>query len=71
MLTTILHSPAAHGALAGWLSAAATDFHAFRAWQSFKDVRAYNWGTAIFRWVQGAVIGAVSGAGLTALVGGA
>lgn len=56
-----------HGALTGWASAAVVDYHAFATWKSFSDAKAYNWGTAAFRWVQGAVTGAVAGAGLGAL----
>lgn len=69
MWTTILRSPAFHGALSGWLAAAAVDYHAFLTWKRLQDALAYDWGTAITRWVQGAVAGAVAGAGLTALGG--
>lgn len=54
----------AHGAIAGLLAAAAVDFHAFKSWQSFGDAKAYNWPVALFRWLQGAVIGAASAFGL-------
>lgn len=52
------------GALAGALAAALVDFNAFRAWKSWHDVATYSWSTAAFRWVQGAVTGAVTAAGL-------
>ena len=52
------------GAIGGALSAAAVDFAAFRSWKSFNDVHTYAWGLALFRWVQGAIIGAVTAAGL-------
>lgn len=68
MWTTILHSSAAHGAVTGWLSAAAVDFHAFLAWKKLDDFITYDWSTALFRWGQGIVVGAVTGAGYGALV---
>ncbi len=52
------------GAVAGLLAAAAVDFRAFKAWQSFHDAAVYDWKTAGWRWFQGAVVGAVSAAGL-------
>lgn len=67
-LSTILHSAAAHGALSGLVSAALVDFAAFRSWSSFHDAATYQWGTALWRWLQGAVVGAVTGAGYGALV---
>ena len=57
----------AQGALTGLLAAAAVDFHAFKAWQSFSDLKAYNWNVALFRWMQGAVIGALTSVGLGSL----
>lgn len=64
MLTTILHSPIAHGALTGLLGAAAADIHAFRTWKSFHDAATYSWSTAAFRWLQGAILGAIAAAGM-------
>lgn len=66
-LSVLVHSPYFHGALTGWLSAAATDFHAFKAMQTFKDVQEYKWSVALFRWVQGAIVGLIAAAGLSAL----
>lgn len=63
MLLTIWHSPAAKGALAGFLASSYTDFLAFRSWKSFDDAKQYQWGLAIWRWIQGTVIGALSAAG--------
>ena len=57
----------AQGALTGLAAAAAVDFHAFKRWQSFGDVKAYNWNVALFRWMQGAVIGALTSVGLGSL----
>lgn len=52
------------GAVSGLLAAAAVDFHAFKTWQSFSDVKSYQWQVAAFRWVQGAVMGAMAALGL-------
>lgn len=60
-----IHNPIIAGAISGLLSAAAVDFAAFRKWQSFADAASYSWSVAAWRWLQGAVIGAVSGAGLS------
>lgn len=67
----ILTNPIVHGALSGALSAAAIDFAAFRSWKSFHDAATYGWGTAAWRWLQGAVVGALAAAGLGGLVGSA
>ena len=56
--------PIIQGAFAGLLSAAVIDYAAFRSWKSFDDFRAYAWGLALWRWVQGALVGAITGAGL-------
>ena len=63
----ILTHPILRGALSGALAAAAVDFAAFRQWQSFREFTTYQWGVAMFRWVQGAAIGAVTAAGVGAL----
>lgn len=55
-----------HGALSGLLAAVMVDYAAFRTWQSFEAAKSYNWSVAIWRWLQGAVSGAVAGAGLGA-----
>lgn len=57
-----------HGALTGWASAAVVDYHAFTTWKSFGEAKSYAWGIAAWRWVQGAVMGAVTGAGLGVFV---
>jgi hypothetical protein len=69
LLSAFLHNPLTQGAIAGLLSAAAVDFQAFRSWKSFQDVASYSWGTALFRWVQGAIVGFVTAAGLGLAVG--
>lgn len=64
----IVHSlaqmPLVQGALAGLLTAAHVDYQAFKGWSDFHDAYTYDWRRAIFRWVQGAVGGAVLAAGL-------
>jgi hypothetical protein len=59
-----LHSAAAKGALSGALAAAVVDFHAFTTWKSFHDAATYNWSTASWRWLQGAITGALVGGGM-------
>lgn len=63
MLQTILMNPLFKAGLAGLVSAAAVDFHAFHAWKNFSDAKTYDWNTALFRWVVGFVSGVVTGAG--------
>ncbi len=65
-MTDYLHHPIVQGALSGAVSAALIDFNAFRAWKSYRDAVAYDWPTAIWRWFQGAVAGAVTAAGFSA-----
>lgn len=47
-------------ALAGALAAAKVDFDAFKSWQSAKQARQYRWDLAVWRWFQGAVLGAAT-----------
>lgn len=63
----LLNQPIVKGALAGLLSAAAVDIQAFRAFKSLNDLVAYSWGLAAFRWAQGAIVGALTAAGLGAI----
>lgn len=56
------------GALAGLFSAMAVDYHAFRTWKSLDEAKKYDWGTALLRWAQGTLAGALSTAGLGFLV---
>lgn len=60
----VVHSAAFKGAVSGVLGAGAADFAAFKSWKSFHDAAEYQWGVAAWRWLQGAVLGAASGAGL-------
>ena len=64
-----LHSPLVRGAIVGVLVAARVDYSAFKAWRSFHEFAVYDWGTALFRWVQGAVVGAVTASGFDAWLG--
>ena len=51
------------GALAGLVSAVAVDLDAFKKWQSVKEFQTFNWKLAALRWLKGAVLGALAGAG--------
>lgn len=64
----VLSFPSIRGALSGAVAAAVVDLHAFLTWKKFSDVTGYDWSTAAFRWVQGAVTGALTGAGLGAML---
>lgn len=67
MWHAIISSPLVAGALSGLLSAAAVDYAAFRTWDDWHDLTSYSWGLATFRWVQGAIIGAIAALGVGAL----
>jgi hypothetical protein len=69
LLSAIFHNHLTQGAISGLLAAAAVDFQAFRSWKSFQDAASYSWGTALFRWFQGAVVGFVAAAGIGWVVG--
>ena len=62
-MTDLLANKWVHAAVAGAVAAALIDFAAFRAWKSWSDALSYNWSTAAFRWLQGAVAGVVTAAG--------
>ncbi len=55
---------ALHGALVGLLSAVWVDYRIFKRWTKWEDAMTYDWSIASFRWVHGAIVGAVTGAGL-------
>lgn len=63
----LLHHGIVRGALSGAIAAAAVDVAAFRSWKSAQDGLTYAWGVAAFRWAQGAILGALTAAGLGAL----
>ena len=64
----VLQFPAVHGAITGLMTAAAVDVHSFLSWKKIDDARTYSWDTAILRWIQGTIYGAIVGAGYGALV---
>ncbi len=64
IILSAAHSAVVKGALSGALAAAVVDFHAFMSFKSPTDVKNYNWGVAAFRWLQGAITGALVGGGL-------
>ena len=64
-----LSNPIVQGAVTGAATAAAVDWAAFKAWKKWQDIVTYDWSVATFRWVQGAVVGAVTAAGFGALLG--
>jgi hypothetical protein len=61
-----LQLPFVRGAISGAGAAAVVDIHAFLSFKSIQEAATYQWNTAVFRWVQGAVSGAILGAGLGA-----
>ena len=67
VLVSLLALPAVRGALSGLVAAAIVDVHAFLRWRSVQEATAFDWHTAVLRWAQGAVGGALTAAGLGAL----
>lgn len=70
MLETLHHLAAnrfVQGALTGFVSAAAVDYHAFMKFQNIHEAASYGWGLAAWRWLQGIVGGLVTTAGLWSL----
>lgn len=61
----VVRNPVIRSAAIGACSAAAVDYRAFLSWKSFDDAMAYDWNVAAWRWLQGAVIGATTGFGLS------
>lgn len=59
----LLTVPMFRGFLTGIASAALVDYGAFRSWKNFHDMYTYDWGTALWRWLQGGIVGAVTGFG--------
>ncbi len=58
-----LQNPVIRTAVAGFVTAAAVDYAAFRSWKSYEDAYAYNWRVAFWRWGQGFIAGAMTGLG--------
>jgi hypothetical protein len=61
----IAQSSGFQGMVSGTITAAIVDVGAFRGWKSWDDAVTYNWSLASFRWAQGAIIGALSGLGMS------
>lgn len=65
-MSELLMHPVVRGAIAGAVAASAIDIQAFRSFKSATDLKTYSWSLALFRWVQGAVFGALTALGITA-----
>lgn len=68
-MTTIhalLQNPIVRGAVSGMGAAAVVDIHAFLGWKKIQDGLSYDYGTAVLRWTQGALTGALAGMGFGA-----
>lgn len=63
ILILLLHNPLVRGAITGLCAAAVVDVHAFLSWKKVDDAYTYEWRTALLRWTQGAMMGALTGAG--------
>lgn len=59
--SAILSSSWFAAGIAGLLAAVVVDYQAFKAFPTFTEAKKYNWGVAIFRAVQGFVVGATAG----------
>lgn len=49
-------------AFGGFLTAFTQDLAEFNRWQSIDDAIKFNWKVAIFKYVKGAILGAIAGA---------
>lgn len=56
---SFLHNPIVASAFLGFIVAAAVDLHAWKSWDDAK----FNFKTASYRWVTGAIFGALAAAG--------
>jgi hypothetical protein len=65
-MSAFVHSPIVHAALMGALGAAASDFHTFTTYKSWKDFGSFDIGVASYRWFLGAMTGAAAAAGWSA-----
>lgn len=52
------------GALPGLLTAMKVDYDAFRSWKSLDEALHYRWDVALWRWLQGAIIGGAVATGV-------
>lgn len=63
MLMSIVRSPMFHAIVTGIATAAAVDVHVFLGFKKIEEASTYDWRTALLRWTQGAVYGALAGLG--------
>ena len=66
-MTEMLNNKYVAGALSGMVAAALVDIAAFRSWKTYNEALTYGWGTAAWRWFQGAISGAIAAAGISAV----
>ncbi len=59
-----LENPILKGAITGAVVAGQHDLIAFKSWQSVQEAVNYQWSVAVWRWFQGAVLGAGAAVGL-------
>lgn len=65
----IFSHPVVIASLFSAAAAARTDYEAFKSWDEWRDIKTYKWKTALWRWFQGAVIGAVGASAIGTLLG--
>lgn len=56
------------GFVTGVFGAMRVDYMAFKSWKSWHEAAIYDWRTASWRWLQGAVTSAVGGAPVGSLI---
>lgn len=66
-ITAVAQNIIFQGAVSGFLAAAIVDFRAFQSWKNVHDAVTYNWNVALWRWFQGAVVGAATASSLFSL----
>lgn len=59
-----LSYPIVQGVINGFCGAVVIDFLVFKKFQKWGDFQSYDWSVASFRWFQGILAGAISGAGI-------
>lgn len=66
----LFHNSIVRGALTGFAAAAMVDVHTFLAWKKVQDFATWDWRTALMRWIQGTIYGALTGVGFVMTPGG-